>query len=215
MPVPVPTPILRLIHRDNLRICLQRGGLHSPNTTPNDGRVYRGIHDADVQAKRLLKEVPRGPKGVVHDYVPFYFGFLSPMMLRLKTGRVAGYSEGQRPLIYLVTSAQRIRDSGTQFVFTDGHGLANFTRWFDNLDDLDKVDWEMVYQRYWSDDVTGDNDRQRRKQAEFLVHQFCDWSLITEIAVLDDEVKVAVEQILLELSSRHRPAVEVRPDWYY
>ena len=105
--------------------------------------------------------------------MPFYFGFLSPMMFRLKTGWVAGYREGQRPLIYLITTAQRIRDRGTPFVFTDGHGLANFTRWFDNLGDLEKVDWEMVYQRYWTDDVTGDNDRQRRKQAEFLVHQGC------------------------------------------
>lgn len=38
----------------------------------------------------------------MHDYVPFYFGPLSPMMLNLKTGRVAGYEEDQEPLIYLV-----------------------------------------------------------------------------------------------------------------
>ena len=33
---------------------------------------------------------------------------------------------------------------------------------------LDQVDWETVYQCYWRDEV-GDMDRQRRKQAEFLM----------------------------------------------
>ena len=44
----------------------------------------------------------------------------------------------------------------------------------------------MVYQRYWKDNLD-DMDRQRRKQAEFLVHRFCDWSLINEIAVIDEQ----------------------------
>ena len=33
---------------------------------------------------------------------------------------------------------------------------------------FDKVDWELVPARYWADQPD-DNDRQRRKQAEFLV----------------------------------------------
>ena len=39
-------------------------------------------------------------------------------------------------------------------------------------------------------------DRQRRKQAEFLIHRFCDWSLIHEIAVIDNAMKTRVERIL-------------------
>ncbi|GAF98949.1 unnamed protein product, partial [marine sediment metagenome] len=125
--------------------------------------------------------IPCGPGGFIHDYIPFYFGYLSPMLLQLHTGRVAGYAEGQTPIIYLKTTAQTIAQSGAGFVFSDGHGIAHYTEWFDTLDDLDKVDWEMVYQRYWSDNVD-DMDRQRRKQAEFLVHRFCNWSLIRGIA---------------------------------
>ena len=33
-----------------------------------------------------------------------YFGYLAPMLLQLKTGRVAGYQEGQSPLLYLVST---------------------------------------------------------------------------------------------------------------
>ena len=134
MPAPTPTPILRFIHVDNLAVCLRRGGLHAPTRTPQDGLIYKTIHSLTVQAKRSVAQVGCGPGGVIHDYVSFYFGYLSPMMLNLKTGRVPGYSEGQEPLIYLVSSCQRVTASGAGFVFTDGHGLATFTSWFDDLE---------------------------------------------------------------------------------
>ena len=135
-------------------------------------------------------------------------------MLQLKTGRVEGYTDGQDPLIYLVSTAQAVRDSGAGFVFSDGHGIAAFTKWFDDLTDLDQIDWGVVSQQYWAD-TTNDMDRQRRKQAEFLVHQSCDWSMIHEIVVVSDEVKDRVEEILSGLGGSHQLLVNVRPDWYY
>ncbi len=214
MAAPIPTPIFRLIHMDNLRLCLRRGGLHAPNFTPNNGSTYRTIHNVEVQQKRHEVRIPCGPGGVVHDYVPFYFGYLSPMMLNLKTGQVPGYDEGQEPLIYLVSTCQAVRHGGTGFVFSDGHGLASFTEWFDDLGDLDKVDWEMVYQRYWADSLE-DMDRQRRKQAEFLVHRLCDWALIDKIGVIDEARKRQAEAIMADFGPQCRTMVEVRREWYY
>ena len=214
MPAPVPTPILRFIHVDNLHICLRRRGLHAPKHTPDDGLVYRTIHNVDIQQHRRVRRIPCGPGGVVHNYVPFYFGYLSPMMLQLHTGQVEGYTDGQEPLVYLVATAQDVRDTGAGFAFSDGHGVAAFTQWFDDRDRLDTVDWNMVYQRYWADNLD-DMDRQRRKQAEFLVHQFCEWELIREIAVIDTGVKRQVEGILSQFAPElHRP-VRVRGEWYY
>ena len=71
---PEPTPIFRLVHIDNLAVCLSRGAIHAPNHTPQDGLVYRTIHREDVQESRRVREVGAGPRGTVHDYVPFYFG---------------------------------------------------------------------------------------------------------------------------------------------
>jgi ssDNA thymidine ADP-ribosyltransferase, DarT len=214
MPVPDPTPIFRFVHVDNLEIALRRGGLHAPNHTPNDGLAFKTIHNTEIQEKRQQKPVTCGPRGVIHDYVPFYFGYLSPMMLQLNTGRVAGYNEGQEPLIYLVSTAQAVRDSGTGFAFSDGHGIATFTSWYDDLNQLSEVDWNMVYQRYWADNIN-DMDRQRKKQAEFLVHRCCDWSLIQEVGVLNVKMKTKVEGILSEFDADlHRP-VTVQPNWYY
>ena len=214
MPTPVPTPVLRLIHVENLNTVLYRAALHAANHVPNDGLPYRTIHNVDIQNERHVRAMPCGPGGTLHDYVPFYFGYLSPMLLQLKTNRVPGYSEGQAPLVYLVSSAQAIAAAGCRFVFSNGHGIAAFTEWFDDLGRLDAVDWSMVNQRYWSDNVN-DMDRQRRKQAEFLVYQSCPWTAIGEIVVVNQAAKTGVETILARFDQAlHRP-VNIRPGWYY
>ncbi|GAB6187534.1 type II toxin-antitoxin system toxin DNA ADP-ribosyl transferase DarT [Thermopirellula anaerolimosa] len=214
MTVPMPTPIYRFLHVDNLETCLRRGGLHAPNHTPKDGLPYKTIHNVGIQQQRKIARIPCGPRGVIHDYVAFYFGYLSPMLLQLKTGRVKGYGEGQDPLIYVVSTAQAVADSGAQFVFSDGHGIAAFTHWYDDLARLDQVDWNVVYERYWADSVD-DMDRQRRKQAEFLVHCRCDWSLIHEIAVLNQGMKTRVEEILCGFAPATNRPVNVHPEWYF
>jgi hypothetical protein len=212
--VPTPTPIYRLVHVDNLRLLLRRAGLHAPNNTPNDGEVYRPIHRADVQGKRRAVNIRCGPAGTAHDYVPFYFGCQSPMLLQLKTGQVDGYDEGQEPLIYLKTTCQLVVTCGGQFVFSDGHGLARFTQWSDDLASLGNVDWGMVYQQYWAD-TAEDGDRQRRKQAEFLVWHFCPWDWIQEIGVLSESAKGRVVNILGDFSAAYSRPVLIRRDWYY
>lgn len=211
---PAPTWLYRLVHVDNLPTLLTRGALHAPHATPNDGLPYRSIHNVSVQANRHVKTILCGPGGTIHDYVPFYFGPLSVMLLNLKTGRVAGYNEGQEPLIYLLTIAQMIQQAGVRFVFSDGHGLATFTDWYDDLARLDQVDWGIVNAKYWSD-TPEDNDRQRRKQAEFLIWQSLDWSLLHGIAVLNAAMKQRVQIILNQFPQRKQLRIAIRSNWYY
>ncbi len=212
MPMPQPTPVYRLMHVDNLSVVLDRGGMHAPNHPPEGGHDYRAIHNMDIQKVRRQRPIPYGPGGTVHDYVAFYFGPRSPMLFQLHTGWVENYDEGQEPLIYAVSTVEAIAQAGLDFVFSDGHGIAAFTQWFDDLDDLDKVDWDMAYADYWADTLD-DMDRQRRKQAEFLVHRICPWNVINLIGVLNDDVKGKVEEIL-DRNNLSTP-VEVRRQWYY
>lgn len=211
---PQPTPIYRLMHVDNLPTLLRRGGLHAPNHTPQDGLPYRTIHNISIQVARHTSPIRCGPRGTAHDYVPFYFGNLSPMLFQLKTGRVLGYDEGQRPLVYLVATAQAVAEAELPFVFSDGHGIAAFTKWYDDLAQLDRVDWSMVYQRYWSDHPD-DMDRQRRKQAEFLVHRELPWALIRGIGVFDSEAQARVEEILGQFETAMHKPVQITRKWYY
>jgi len=212
--VPVPTPIYRILHVNNLSVCLQRGALHAPLHTPSDGLVYQTIHNVDIQKKRNARSIPCGPGGVIHDYVSFYFGPRSPMLFQLHTGQVPGYMQGQEQLIYLVSTAQAVQATGAGLVFSDGHGIAAFTGWFDDLADLGQVEWGIVNAKFWND--TADHpDRQRRKQAEFLVHQRCGWALVHEIGVLNEKMQAQVQGILAGYpAAMHRP-VHVRPQWYY
>jgi hypothetical protein len=208
--------IYRMIHLDNLDVCLARGGIHAVNRVPNDGLDYRCIHYDTLQAIRHDRSVQIAgvERGTLHDYVPFYFGPRSPMLYALKNGRVEGYSEGQEPLIYLVAYAERVAECGYPFVFSDGHGIMKFSRWFDDLRDLHYVDWETVNANFWADTVE-DNDRKRRKQAEFLVRDFCPWSLIHGVAVFTVRAKRRVEQIFSLHSEALRRVVKVNKGWYY
>lgn len=181
---------------------------------PPNGLAYRSIHDVDVLAGRRHQVVPCGPGGSVLDYVPFYFGPRSPMLLRLTSGRVAGFAEGQASLVYLTSTVQSVREARCRFVFTDGHALATRTRWFADLAQLSEVDWATAASDYWAD-TAKDPDRQRRKQAEFLVHRTLPWSLILEIGVLDEAAAARVQSILGESERPLQPEVRIRRSWYY
>lgn len=176
--------------------------------------AYRTIHRADLQEARQVRPVPKGPGGNVHDYVAFYFGPRSVMLYQLHTGWVPGYAEGQEPLVHLVSTCQAIDAAGRPFVFSDGHGLARFTTWYDTLADLVNVDWEAAYARQWND-TSEHMDRQRRKQAEFLVHQSCPWHLLTEIGVYNDAARVRVQGALNNAPNAAQVPIRVRPEWYY
>jgi len=208
------TCIYRLIHVENLPIVLQREGLHAPLHEPSDGLVYKTIHNAEIQSHRQVKPLPCGPGGKIHDYVPFYFCIRSPMLYIISKGGVEGYSEGQEPLIYLITTAQMVAENGIPFVFSDGHGIAYYTDWFCDLADLGKVDWDVIKSKYWFD-TPEDGDRKRRRQAEFLIYQFCPWSLIMGIAVINVKIKERVERAFARFPSQMHREITVSREWYY
>jgi len=212
--VPNPTLIRRFIYLPNLAVYLKQGGLHAPNTLPpNSGWIP--THNTDLQSARGNTMIFCGPRGTIHEYIPFYFGTHTPMMLQLHTGQVNGYEHGQKELIYLVSTAQAVQGNGLSFVFSDGHGYTAYTKWFDDLAQLCQVDWDAVGRRYWGapNDPTG--ELQRKKQAEFLVHRFMDWAMVDEIAVYDAFHQQQVQALLDAYGAEHRPLVVVRRNWYF
>ncbi len=65
---------------------------------------------------------------------------------------------------------------------------------------------------YWADTIA-DMDRQRRKQAEFLVYRFCPWEVIARIGVINGGIKVQVESILAKYGIQ--TPVDICRQWYY
>jgi hypothetical protein len=134
------------------------------------------------------------------------------MLYTISRGNVAGYNQGQEPIIYLVSTAQAVRDARLQFVFTDGHAIMAYSEFHDDLANLNRVDWVLMQSRYWFD-TAEQPDRKRRRQAEFLVHRSLPWRLITEIGVLNARVQSRVEALLSGVE--HKPVARVRTSWYY
>lgn len=112
-----------------------------------------------------------------------------------------------------MSDVKNVRDSGAKFVFTDGHSIPEITNWFHELDCLESIDWESVFAKQWSDSPSNP-DRKRRKQAEFLVHRFCDWSLVGSIGVVNHVAIRRVEAIFEGHGENLKKPVAVKREWY-
>jgi hypothetical protein len=66
----------------------------------------------------------------------------------------------------------------------------------------------------WRDTID-DMDRQRRKQAEFLIYRQCDWHLIEVIGVLNERMQREVNRILRAFPAEMTRPVQIHPEWYY
>ncbi len=87
-----------------------------------------------------------------------------------------------------------------------------FSEFYDDLKDIDEVDWKVMESQYWNDTPTLP-DRKRRRQAEFLVKDFCPWELFPEIGVINSRIESRVKRMLE--NSTHQPTVQIHRDWYY
>ena len=208
----MPTSIYHITHINNLTSILNLGGLIANSRLRQERINYLDIAHESIQDRRARTPVPCGAGGVLHDYVPFYFARRSPMLFTIHKGNVEGYNQGQESVIYLVSTAEAIEAMALAFAFTDGHGIIGYTQFSDDLEDLDMVDWDIMEAKYWNN-TADDNDRRRRRQAEFLVHRFCPWTLITEIGVINTTIQAQVQRILQNV--KYQPPVRVNPNWYY
>lgn len=204
--------ILHMTHFNNLKNIFKAKGLVAVSQIINTKKDYINIANNSIQDRRSSYLVPVEPYGTLHDYVPFYFAPRSPMLYSIKMGNVDGYKEGQSPIIYLVTNPNIIKQKSLPFCFTDGHGIMTFTDYYNELKDLDKIDWDIMKAKYWSD-TEQDNDRRRRRMAEFLVYNFVPIDCFIGIGVKNDMYKEKVKELLSEFSLNI--SVKLKSNWYY
>lgn len=88
------------------------------------------------------------------------------------------------------------------------------TEFYNDIDNLEKVDWNMVFERHWSN-TEDDFDRMRRKQAEFLVKHQVPVKCISSIVVLNDQKKAFVQEIIDSLGLEIPVRVNPKNQFYY
>jgi len=202
--------LYRITHYQNLVFILQNG-LNSPNSPVQDPN-YINIGKKDIIGKRGAKPVRLDPSpGMIHEYVPFYFCFRSPMLGSIKVGN-SDFKGTQEEIIYLVTDFERIKEHNCEFVFTDGQALIAYSKFFDDESDFDDLDWEAIRSPQWGRNQS-DNDKMRRKMAEFLVKDYVPIEALIGIAVMNQQMEQTVSQIVTQVGANI--PVKIKTDWYF
>ena len=201
-----------IISIKNLTSVLKEGALLCQTTVEARGLERASIAHAHIKARRAATRVPVPPYGRLADYVPFYFAPRSPMLYAIAKGKVEGYQDSQGSIVYLVSSTEAVVEHGLKYAFTDGHGTMAITKFYQDVNDLDKIDWRVMEERIWRDSDE-EPDKKRRRQAEFLVFQHFPFEYVSRLAVYDTTMQLMVQALLQE--SQYRQDVQVQPAWYY
>jgi hypothetical protein len=138
----------------NLILILQAGEIRSYNLMR--GQSYHNLTNEDVQAGRAAIVIPKTRKPL-HDYVPLYLGFKTPM--------VAIYQAHNENLLFLRFSLDILAIPGV--VVCDGDARSQSSKFytFTGPDVFSKIDIAAVRTVKYAKDP----ELKRKKQAEILI----------------------------------------------
>ena len=203
--------VYRIIPVQNLETDLKKG-LYSKAKAPVSA-TRTVIGNKEIISARDSRIVKCYPDTMVNDYVPFYFSVRTPMLYNIVTG-MGVPQRAQREIVYLCCRLMDLAIEDMQWCFTNGNAAEKITKFYNNLKDLDKIDWKSIETTDFSyNNADGDEDRIRKKHAEFLVKDFVPRSKITEIAVLNAVVKEEVESIVSKCKLEIE--IKVKPKFYF
>lgn len=174
-------------HLENLEEILANG-LLSTNEKNDRNIEYLNVASPDIQCTRHEMEVTCGPKGHVHDYVPFYFNARTPMFLSLIKSR----NYDQPYFIYFAVSIEKLNSE--KFVFTDKAANRKYDppKFYDCPSKLDELSWDSIESKAWG---SRSEAEKHTKMAEALHFKGFDLSDISYIVVWNESYKARVESL--------------------
>lgn len=202
--------IWRIVHRDNLSWILANG-VHCRNSIVRDPHDVH-IGSEELIGKRAQRAVPAGPGGTLADYVPFYFTPFSPMLYYIKTGHGGIHKRDNEEIVILVSSLRKVQALGLRFVFTEGHAYSKLARYFDDLAQLEEVDWALLRSRDFKRDVE-DPVKVERYQAEALVHRHVPVAALSGVVCHSAAIRSKIEADLA--ATGLKLDVRALPSWYF
>lgn len=162
-------------------------GLLCTNEKNKQGIKHQNIANQTIQERRATMDVTAGPGGKVHDYVPFYFSSINPMLLTLLNHKNCD----QNLIVYLCVKIDRLDKDDAVFTSTSANTAVPPT-FYDDPSHLDDLDWDLIFSRRWK--MESDEDK-HKKMAEALIHTKISISEIDAIVVYNDGIKKAVKQV--------------------
>ncbi|MCY4614253.1 MAG: DUF4433 domain-containing protein [Nitrospira sp.] len=212
MPIPDEPKIYHIMHIDRLASIVADDYLwcDAKMATRTSSGTTIGMNG--IKERRLTNPLHSHSGLRVGDCVPFYFCPRAVMLYVIYKANhpELDYRGGQGPIVHLEADLRQTvvwaERQQRRWAFTTSNAGSRFFDDYADLADLDKIDWDAVHATDWRQCQDG-------KQAEFLVQDSFPWAMVSRIAVNSKEIYAKVQLVLRE--ARHRPPVEVKPDWYY
>ena len=213
MTVPAQPKLYHIAHVDRLPSIVADGCLWCDAEVARRRPVGTMIGMNTIKQRRLSElRLNSHPDLHVGGCVPFYFCPRSVMLYLIYQANhpELAYRGGPEPIIHFEADLHAVaawaQANSRRWAFTLSNAGARYFEDRCNLAQLDEIDWDAVQARDWQ-------QRKEGKQAEFLLQHSFPWTLVQRIGVQSPAVYRQVANALP--AQGHRPAVEIRTDWYY
>ena len=218
MPPPERPKIYHIVHVDRIPSIIADDALCSDALMlAGKGRGIAGgtaIGMNSIKRRRHGLRLACHPGLHVGQCVPFHFCPRSIMLYVIHRGNHADlpWRGGQRAIVHLeadlLATIAWADAHKRRWAFTLSNAGAHNCESHADISALHRINWHAIQARDWHSPSVKEG-----KQAEFLVERSFPWHLVERIGVPLPRIKEDLTIILDKAS--HRPAIEVRPDWYY
>lgn len=212
MTVPAHPKIYHIVHVDNLPSIVGDGWIWSDaEMRQRNPAVVIGMNG--IKARRLNElQLTSHPDLFIGACAPFYFCSRSVMLYMIyRRNSELAYQGGQQPIVHLEADLNAVvqwaNTNGRRWAFTLSNAGAYYFEDRCDLAQLNEINWQAVQASQWSGAL------KEGKQAEFLIERAFPWHLVERIGVFSQAQVEPVNQALG--NSAHRPAIEIKRDWYY
>ena len=211
MTVPAHPKIYHIVHVDNLASIVADGCIWS-DAEMQQRHPATVIGMGSIKARRLTLPLTSRPGLNVGACTPFYFCSRSVMLFVIHCANHAQleYTGGQQPIVHLEADLKAVgrwaEANERRWAFTLSNAASSYFEDRCDLAQLHEVNWQAIRARYWQ-------EVREEKQAEFLIEQAFPWHLVERIGVYSNAQVQPVSNALA--NAKHRPAIEIKRDWYY
>jgi len=213
MTVPTHPKIYHIVHVDRLSSIITDDRLWCDALVVANRPQGTVIGMNTIKQRRLNElQLTSYPDLFVGGCVPFYFCPRSIMLYLLYQGnhQDLDYRGGQGPILHLQadlhTCIAWAEQEQRRWAFTLSNAGAYYFEDRCDVAQLNEINWAAVQANQWQGCKEG-------KQAEFLLEHSFPWHLVERIGV---HSRATYQQVINALpNTGHRPAIEIKQNWYY
>ncbi|MGZ7151834.1 type II toxin-antitoxin system toxin DNA ADP-ribosyl transferase DarT [Bacillus sp. BC08] len=173
-------------HIDNIESIVKHG-LLSTNEKESKSVEHIDLANEDIQQRRSRMDVPLEPCGKIHDYVPFYFATINPMLL----GVLNRKNIDQPLVVFIAISIEKLLKENV--LFTDASANTSISpNFYRNPEDLENLKWDLIDSNKWN---SGTTDELHSRMAEVLIYKKVPIEWIDSYVVFNKVCKKEIEKI--------------------